>query len=242
MSVIGHNRASPQDLADDALSDLGKFLSDHPIIEAGSIKEGTLFAERVRKTLADMEDARKTETGPLNEQVKEINGRYRTARGPLENLYTTLRIRLTDYTAREEARRIREAEEKRLAAQAAEMEARRAEEAEIEAKQNSSLGEVVELAERVVEADQAFSEYERANRAAAVAERDTHVRLPSQLGGHAMSMRTIETLTVDSAVDAVMAIGAHKKITDAILTAARDYRRQHGELPPGVSATYSRSI
>lgn len=241
--MLGHNNPpSPVEFAREALADLGRFLSDNPTIEIETIKEGTLFAERVRKMLADMEDARKQEVGPLNDQVKEINGRYRTARGPLENLFTTLRLRLTDYTAREEAKRIREAEIARQAALDAEMEARRAEEAEIEAKQNSSLGEVVELAERVVEADQAFNEFQRADRAAAVAERDTHVRLPSQLGGKALSMREKETLIIANAMEAFSVLGNHPKVIEALLTAARDYRRKRGSLPAGITATYSRSI
>lgn len=241
--MLGHNNPpSPVEFAREALADLGAFLRDNPIIEAGQVKEGTLFAERVRKTLQDMEDARKAEVGPLNDKVKEINGKYRTARGPLESLFTTLRLRLTDYTAREEAKRIREAEIARQTALDKEMEARRAEEAEIEAKANSSLGEVVELAERVVEADQAFNEFQRADRAAAVAERETRVRLPSQLGGRALSMRTTEVLKVNDAVEAARYVGDHPKVIEAILTAARDYRKQVGVLPAGVSATHTRSI
>lgn len=240
--MLGHNRPTPQDLAGDALTDLGRFLSDNPTIEAGTVKEGTLFAERARKTLQDMEDARKFEVGPLNEQVKDINGRYRTARGPLENLFTTLRLRLTDYTAREEAKRIREAEIARQAALDAEMEARRAEEAEIEAKQNSSLGEIVELAAVVVEADQAFHDFQKLDRAAAIAERDTHVRLPSQLGGKALSLKTTETLILANAMEAFSVLGNHPKVIEALLTAARDYRRKRGSLPAGVTASYSRSI
>lgn len=241
--MLGHNKASPQDLTRDTFADLGKFLADHPVIDTDEqAKNGGLLIERTRKLFQDMEDARRAEVGPLNAQVKEINDGYRTARGPLDNIYTTLLLRMTDYTAREEAKRIRAAEEARLAAEAAEMEARRAEEIEREAKASATLGEVTDVAAAVVEADQRFNEFQKLDRAAAVAERGATVRLPSQLGGRALSMREKETLTVDSAMDAIAAIGSHPKITEAILTAARDFRKLNGKLPAGVSATYSRSI
>lgn len=243
MSMIGHNSASPQDLARDTFDTLGAFLKDNPVIDADEqAREGGLLVERTRKLFQDIEDARKAEVAPLNEQVKKINTSYRDARGPLENLFTTLRLRLTDYAAREEAKRIRAAEEARLAAEAAEMEARRAEEAEREAKQNATFGEVTDVAAAVVAADQAFADFQRADRAAAVAERGTTVRLPSQLGGRALSMREKETLVLVSYSRALKAIGPHDKIRDAILSVAREYRKQKGHLPDGVEAEFTRAI
>lgn len=244
MPALGHNHPpSPIEYARDATHDLGRFLKDNPVIQTGEqATEGTLFVERCRKTLQDLEDARKTETGPLNDQVKSINERYRTFREPLASITDELRRRLTDFAAREEARRIREAEEKRRAAELAEMEARVAEQREKDAKENATFGEVVDVAERVIEADQAFSAFEKAQRAAAVAERDTHVRLPSQLGGRALSMRTKETLVLEHYGRALKAIGKNEKIEAAILSAARDYRKLHGSLPDGVTATQERSI
>lgn len=243
MNVIGHNRASPIDYARDAMADLNGFLTDNPVIEDGQqAQAGALFVERTRKTIQDMEDARKAEVGPLNEQVKGINERYRVARSPLENILDELRRRLTDFAAREEAKRIREAEQARLTAEALEMDARRAEEAEREAKQNATMGEIVDVAEAIVTADQAFNEFERAARAAAVAERNVPVRLPSQLGGKALSMRTKETLILNSYSKAIKAIGPNDKIRDAILSAARDYRKLKGHLPEGVSSETTREI
>lgn len=242
--MLGHNNPpSPIDYAREAMADLNLFLTDNPVIENGQqAQTGALFVERTRKTIADMEDARKAEVGPLNEQVKGINERYRAARSPLENILNELRRRLTSFAAREEAKRIRAAEEARLAAEAAEMEARRAEEAEREAKANASFGEVTDVAAAIIEADQKFAAYEKAGRAVAVAERDTTVRLPSQLGGRALSMREQETLILDDPLTVIDHVGVTEKIRDAVLSAARDYRRKNGKLPPGVRATYSRSI
>jgi hypothetical protein len=244
MSMAGHNNPpSPIETTHDALADLRAYLIDNPVIQTGiQAKQGSLLVERTRKLFQDIEDARKAEVGPLNEQVKTINSRYRDARGPLESVLTELCVRLNLFTVREEERRRQEADEKRLAAEALEMEARRAEEAEREAKQNATMGEIVDVADRIVEADQAFSRFQKAERAAAVAERDTHVRLPSQLGGKALSLRSKETLTVDNALKAMSEIGSHPKINESILVAAREYRKRFGRLPAGVSASHTRSI
>jgi hypothetical protein len=244
MPAIGHNNPpSPLEYINEAIIDLAKFLLDTPVItDPVQAAEAGLLAERCRKTLQDVEDARKALTGPLNEKVKTINERFKSARSPLETVVAELRIRLTDYAAREEARRIRIAEDQRLAAEAAEMEARRAEEAERAAKANATQGEIVDVANACIAADQAFSRFEKADRAAAVAERDTHVRIPSQLGGKALSMRTREVLTVDNALKAISEIGSNEKINEAILVAAREYRRTYGRLPAGISSATTRSI
>jgi hypothetical protein len=241
---IGHNSPpSPIAFIKETISDLAKFMVDVPVIETqGQAIQGGLFVERTRKLLQDVEDERKEQVGPLNEQVKAINESFREARRPLETILHEVRARLTDFAAREEAKRIRVAEEARLQAEAAEMEAHRAEEAEREAKQNATMGEIVDVADCIVEADQAFSRFQKADRAAAVAERDTVVRLPSQLGGKALSLRTQEVLTVDNALKAMSEIGSHPKINEAILVAAREYRKRFGRLPAGVSADYTRSI
>lgn len=241
---IGHNNPpNPIDYARDTINDLGRFLADTPVIETGKqAQDGALFVERTRKTLQDMEDARKAEVSPLNDEVKSINERYKSARSPLETILNELRHRLTDFAAREEAKRNREAEEARKLAELAEMEARVAEQRERDAKAGATVGEITDVAAAVVEADTRFADYQRADRAALVAQRNTGVRLASQLGGRALSMRSKETLTVDNALKAVAEIGSHPKINEAILVAAREYRRQYGKLPAGVSATTTREI
>jgi hypothetical protein len=245
---LGDNQPpSPIDYAREAMADLANFLTDNPVIQTPEqAKEGSLFVERSRKTIQDLEDARKAETGPLNESVKAINERYKLVRSPLDGVLSELRERLTNYTARLEATRIREAEEARKRAEALEMEARRAEEAEREAKQNATLGEITDVAAAIIAADQTFSDYANADRAAQIAESQTHVRLSSQLGGKALSLREKETLILYDAIEAVKyiegAMGAPDKLRDAILSAARDFRKRYGRLPAGVKAEYTRSI
>lgn len=243
LDQIGHNGPpSPIDYTREAMADLNTFLMDNPVIEGEAAKTAALNIERMRKTLADMEDDRKRKVGPLNEQVKIINESYRAVRDPADKVLDELRRRLTDHVAREEAKRIREAELARQEALRLEMEARRAEEAEREAKAGATFGEITDVAAAVVEADQTFSRFAQADRAAQLAERDTRVRLPSQLGGKALSMRTTETLILDDAQAAIQAIGVTDGIRDAILSAARAHRKLKGELPPGIRSETTRSI
>ncbi len=245
---LGHNNPPSQiELTRAAMSDLSGFLGGNPTITDQSVSEGALYVERGRKALQDLEDARKKETGPLNEQVKSINEQYRSVRDPMDNVLSELRRRLTDHTAREEAKRIRAAEEARRAAELAEMEARIAEQKERDTKTNASFGEVTNVAAAVVEADQAFSAFQKLDRAASIAERNTHVKLPSQLGGKALGLRSKETLMLDNAAEAFAAISDADGITEnglyeAILTAARTYRKRYGRLPSGVRAETTRSI
>lgn len=244
LALAGHNQPPHAiDYAREAMADLNRFLSDNPVIQTiEQAKEGALFVERTRKTIADMEDVRKKDVAPLNEKVKAINEVYRAVRDPLDGVLAELKRRLTDFTARLEAIRIREAEEARLEAQRLEMEARRAEEAEREAKDSATFGEVTDVAAAIVEADQKYTAFAQADRAASIAERDTHVRLPSQLGGKALSMRTAETLILNDPIAAINAIGVTENIRDAILSAARSYRKLMGELPPGISSDRKRQI
>jgi hypothetical protein len=242
--MLGHNEPpSPLEYAQEAMRDLNKFLTNNPVIQTPEqAKAGALWVERTRKTIGDIEDERKREVGPLNETVKLINERYRTVRDPLDGVLAELRRRLTDFAAREEAARFRAAEEARQLAEAAEIEARRAEAAEHEAKQNASFGEIVNVAAAIQGADDAFSEFERAKRAADLAQRDTHLRLPSQLGGKALGLRDKEILILDDAMLALSAVGNTADIRDAILKAARYYRKTRGKLPPGVRSEYTKSI
>jgi hypothetical protein len=248
LAMQGHNQPpSPIDYAREAMADLANFLTETPVIQTPEqAKQGALFVERSRKTLQDLDDARKAEVGPLNEKVKAINEQYRHVRDPFDGVLSELRRRLTDFAAREEAARIKAAEEARKQAEALEIEARRAEEAEREAKANATLGEVTDVAAAIVAADQTFSNYAKADRAAQIAESQTHVRLPSQLGGKALSLREKEILIVDSPIHAVTSMSGTPEliaiINEAILTAARKCRRMYGSLPIGVRSETHRSI
>lgn len=241
---LGHNRPpSPLDDAQSAIADLSRFLAAVPVIEnEDQARQGKLHVDRTRATLGALEDARDATVRPLNERVKEINGEYKAISGPLTRVFDELRARLTVYAKELEAERLRQAEAARLAAFEAERAAREAEERERDAKENATLGEIADVAAAIVEADHAFADFERANREALRAEKETNVRIGGGFSGRALSMRTSETLVLESYGHAIKAIGPNPKIETAILSAARDYRTLHGKLPFGVKSVTERKI
>lgn len=252
LATIGHNLPpGPIDFAKEAMADLSAFMASNPVIETPEqAKKAGLFVERMRKTLGDVEAERDNKVRPLNEQVAAINAEYKSVHntdrkrpGLADKVLNELLDRINSYIGREEAKRIAAAEAKRREAEEAERLAREAEERERQAKDNASVGELdVDVGAAIKEADQKFSEFERASRAAALAERDVPVRISSSLGGRALSARNHETLILDDWFVALNVIGVTEKIKDAILSAARDYRRLKGKLPDGVSSTSERKI
>ena len=137
----------------------------------------------------------------------------------------------------------REAAERaaRIAAEA-EKAAREAEARESEALENAAVGEVgVDVVQVTYEADQAFDDYERKSRFAARAERDAKVKIGGGFGRTA-ALREKETLVVEDAVTALAAVGLTDKISEALLSAARDYRKRYDALPPGIGASYERVL
>lgn len=244
LAIGANNPPGPIDYAKEAVSQLNGFLAENPVIETPeTAKQAGGYVERTSSVLAEMEDARTLVTRPLNAKLSEINDLYRTAKKPLEKLLNELRFRLTDFAGREEAKRIAQAEALRREAELVEMEARVAERREGEAIEAVRSGVCdVNLADAMGEATQAFADYSRADRIAQRAERGVPVRIASQMGGRALSMRSKEVLILDDAAAAVGAMGLTEKISEAILSSARDYRKTHKELPAGVRAETERTI
>ena len=240
----GHNRPpSMVEFAREAGHDLSLFLASTPVIDNHDMaRNAGLLIERTRKTLQDMDAERTKKVKPLNDQVAEINADYRSIRESVERILLELRKRLTDFAAVEELKRLAAAEAARKAAEEAERLAREAEAREREAIENASLGECADVGGAILEADQQFAAYAKAERAAAVAEKAVPVRIASGLGGRALSMRSKETLILSDPMAALAAIGLTEKIREAILSGARDYRRLRNELPPGVTSQPERSI
>ena len=243
-AMIGHNNPpSTVDRAKEAFAELGEWLKDRPVIQsAEDAKHGAAFIERTRVALSEMETERQGKVKPLNEQLSEINSGYRVARDPLENLLKTLRKRLTDYANAVEAARIVEANRLREEAEAKEAAARAAEAAEKEALADAEQGICTDIGGAVAEADQAFADFQRAGRKAAVAERSVPVRFSSVMGGRTQTMRTTEVLTVTDAFTALKAMGLTEELKDAFLSAARKYRKAYDELPAGITSTFERSL
>ena len=231
--------------ARDALDELAKFLKDNPVVDGeAQARTGAAVKERTLVALKAARDERETKTRPLRDQLNAIFADYDLVKdkGPLESSYNVLRKRLSDYANRIEAERATEAERLRQAALEQERIAREAEAAEQEAIENASQGECTDVAGAIQEADAAFTDYRKADRQAAIAERQVPLRFGSVMGGRTQAMRTVEVLTVTDAIAAIKVLGLTDKIRDAILSSARDFRKEFEELPAGITATFERSL
>lgn len=234
---ISNNPPSALEFCAETTADLGKWLEDHPVIQTEEdARAGKLLVDRATATIADAEAERDKLVRPLNEQVKEINGRFKGPRETLKAICATLSGRLLDYIQVEKAKREAEAEAKRRAAEEAERRAREAEEREQEAKEESKSGAVVDILQRSVEADQAFAALQKAEREAARAEKDTHVKVG---GGfrRALGVRTKEVLILQNWKAAIGDMGLSESLIEAILKEARAYRKAAGHLPAGIIRT-----
>jgi hypothetical protein len=250
LALIGSNHPpGPIDHAQGVIDDINAWLSDHPTIETeDDARAAKPFLDRAKASLEEIEAERDGKVRPLNEQVTAINGKYKALHntdpkkpGLFDKIVNELKARVAAFLRSEELRREREAEIARQLQLEAERIAREAEARELEALENARAGEVVDVAQVTQQADEAFEEFERQSRFAARAERDTKVKIGGGFDKSA-SLRTVETLHLESYNLALKAIGPNDKIRDAILSAARDYRKTHGMLPAGVRATHERKL
>ena len=251
VAMTGHN--NPPDCIEcgaEAAVALSAWLAENPLIYSEEqAREAKLLLDRSKASAGEIEDNRKRETKPLNDKLDEINGRYKAMHntdpkkpGVLDKTTNELKRRLTVYAQAEEDKRLALAEAKRREAEEAARIAHEAEAAEQEASANARMGELgVDVTQVVVAADKAAKDFAKLDRAAAVAERDANVKIG---GGwnRAVGLRTKETLVLESYGRAITAIGPNEKVRDAILSAARDYRREKGQLPDGVRSETSREI
>jgi len=241
-TLVGHNQ--PPDMAATAETtahDLSNFMSENPVIEnEDQAREAKVFVDRGALCLKDMEDERKGRVAPFREQVEKINNHYRAPRELLGSMVDELKRRTDSYLLAEERKRVLAAEEAARVAERAAQQAREAEQREQEAIAAADSGELgLDLAGLTVDADKAFSDYKKAERQAAVAEREAKVKIG---GGftRALSLKTKEELVVTDVHTAVKILGAHEYIVEAVLKAARVYRKLHGCLPHGVESIKER--
>lgn len=247
--IGGNNPPNLIDHSKSVIEDINKWLADHPTIETeDDAREAKPYLDRAKLALDEMESERDSKVRPLNEQVAEINTKYKCLHstdtkkpGLFDKIVNELKSRISAYLAKEEQRREQEAEIARKAKEEAGRIAREAECIEKEALENARSGEVIDVAHVTQQADEAFGEFEMASRFSDLADRNTKVKIG---GGFAKSasLRTIETLHLDSYGKALKAIGPHEKIKETILSAAREYRKTHGHLPDGVTATTERKL
>jgi hypothetical protein len=248
---LGHNNGPDIiDFSHETMAALSAWMAEHPAISnEDDAREAKKLLDRAKSCAGDIEAERDKLVRPLNEQISEINVRYKAVHntdskkpGILDKVVGELKARLGVFIRGEEDRRAAEAEAKRIAAEEAERLAREAEAREREAIENAKAGELgVDVTQVVVEADSRFAEFKKADREAARAERDAHVKIGGGWG-RSVSLRTKETLVLENYNKAITAIGPHPKIEEAILSAAREYRKTHDKLPAGVTAVVERQV
>lgn len=239
VAAIGHNQPpTALDLARQALPSITKWADENAVcLDAETASKHKEKADQVRLTIKDIDDERTSIVKPLNDRVKSINALYKEVSTELEALRTAIERPMKAFLRAEEDRRIREAEEARRKAEEAERLAREAEAREREAMQNAAQGDLdAAPATATIEADQAFSRFERSARDAQRAMRDAeNVRIGGGIG-RAASLRTVEELHVIDAVEAVREMFHDATLMDDIIKAARRFRKDRGRLPKGIEA------
>ncbi len=231
------------ELASGVISAISEWMADNPVIETEELaRDMKPYIDRARHCVKDLEAERKAKTKPLEDQVAEVNASYRATRGMLGKLLSEMLRRGEEYVKAEEARRTIIAME--AAAKAAELAeiAQAAELAEREKLDDAAKGEVdVNVAEVISKTIEAVEEYGKAARQAALAQREIEVKLRGGFG-RAIGLKDKETLHIESLVIALSCIGQTPDIEEAVLKSARAYRKLHGKLPDGISATVEKHL
>lgn len=248
--VKSNNPPGPIEYAQSVIDELNAWLSEHPVIQSeDEARDAKPLIDRAKAALVDIETERTRLVAPLNIQVSTINMEHkkyhntdRTKPGLFDKVLGACLQRINAFMLIEEAKRRREAENARLLAEAAEKAAREAEAREKEVHEDASLGIVgSDVAKATAEADAAFHDYERASRFARLADKETKVKIGGGFG-RSISIRDKEVLIVKDWTKAIVSTGLTDGIRDAILTAARNFRREYGELPDGIEITKERSV
>src|SRR5882724_135103 len=239
MSDIGHNNPPEVlELAPDVIADISGKMADIPVVEteqdARLIK---MEIDRAKACIRDLEAERDSKVRPLNNKVGLINQTYRRPRNLLGNLLDEMLSRVRIFVKAEEKRREETALAAAARAAALALEARTKELEEQERLDDAAKGEVgVNVAEVIAEADDAFEAYEKAERQATLAQKETHVKVGGGFS-RAIGMKKVETLHVDDWHKAIGQMGLTRDIEEAILKSARAWRRVRGMLPPGIRST-----
>lgn len=243
LGMLNHNNPpSAIEFSVESADALGDWLKINPVIETEEVaRDGKLLVDRARRCLADMEDERKQRQAPLQAQLDGIRDEYRSPRNILEKILAELKVRLDAYVKAEETRRQEALAAARKAAQEAERLAREAEDRERAAADDAKYGVEADTATATRDADAAFREFQRREREVARSERDLDVKIGGGFG-RALSTRFKEELVVVDPAAAIESMGWSGRVLAAILSDAREYRRNVGKLPEGVISQGERSI
>lgn len=239
---LGSN--NPPDMAElvgETMQAISDWLAEHPVIETEEdARAAKVFIDRGKLGIKDLEDERAAKVQPLNRQVAEINEHYRGPREDLREVLNEISQRVGAFLRTEERRRLEAAAEARRLLEETERVAREAEARAVSLRDEASGGVVGgNVAAAIMAVNQANREHERAQRAEALAEKETKVKIG---GGFtkALSLRTQVTLLVTDHVEAVRALGSNEWLNEAIIKSARAYFKLNNKYPPGIEAKAER--
>lgn len=237
---------NPPDMAVTAIETMqaiSAWMKETPVIATDDkAREAKVLVDRGKLCIKDLEDERGKKVKPLNDQVKEINEYYRAPRSRLEGVLDEIGDRLSAFLRAEERKRQEAAAAARRAAEEAARIAAEAEANRQKAKEEAAAGVLdVDMAEVVEDIGSLQNEAERAARRAALADRETKVKIG---GGFmkATSLRTEVILEVIEPYDAIEVMGLTEYIAEGIIKSARQFKREHGEYPPGIRVTEERKV
>jgi hypothetical protein len=220
-----------------AFAELKAWMETTPVIVTPEIaKLGADWKHRTSISLKAADDERDAKVRPHNEHVRKVNAAYKIVLDPLDRLFKELRSRLTTFERAETAKREAAAALIRQHAEDAARIAREAEAQLAEAVDDAAQGAESDVGGAIETVEAALQVAARLQRQAAVAERDSHVRIPSAMG-KAISGRTYKELIVadlEAAIIAIRHMGLTERIADAICLEAKAFKATWGELPEGV--------
>lgn len=240
---LTNNPPAMTELASETMREISAWMAEAPVIETEEVaRQAKLLLDRGKLCLADLRDEYKQRAAPFKAEIARLNDDYSPKGTALGAVLDELSARLTDFIREEERKRIEIANEARRVAREAEQRARATEAAEQAAIRSAGVGELgVDIAAHVVATEDTYRDAETKIRQAALAERETQVRIG---GGfkRATTLRKKETLILVDAISAINEIGVTEDIREAILKSARTYRKLRGTLPKGVTLEITREV
>lgn len=243
LATVGHNNPpSPLEIVKPIIASISGWLAENPVIQEQSVaSKASEFVSNIIRHEKDLKDELERLTRPLNNEIKAHRDAYKPPQDILAKLKAELKSRQNAYAMAEEDRRRKIAEEARRAAEEAERLAREAAAREAEAAENAAVGEVVDIGEAMLEADEAIRVAQLAAREAARAERDSHVRMKAG-NARAMSLRTTLVFEIVDPVGAMIDLPLTPGLEAEFIKAARAYHKEHGKPPSGVTVREERSV
>ncbi len=236
---IGHNNPPEAiELASGVISSISAFMADNPVVENEESARATkLQIDRAKLCIKDIEAELEGKSKPLRDRLEIIRGTYRGSRRMLGDLLDEMLIRVQSFVKREEHHREQLALIAAARAAEAKQAALEAERLERERLDDAASGEIgVNIAEAMANADQAFEDYQRAERQAIRAQKETHVKIGGGLS-RAIGLRKVETLILVNIDKAILDLGVTPDINEAVLKSARAFRKLHNRQPEGVTST-----